>query len=243
MNKHLRIKVGSLIVIGLVFGAGAATADDSEKTKLDGTLTIDFTVPDVNPTIPAGYRFTVAKDKKYSLYDPSGALLSDFPVPEAIRGGTFTLNAECIGILHDGTAGGSQLRVQLKDDRGTLYRALVTSGAFNCLILGGATRVDALFDDPFIGNVDPDFFIAGERGIWLAQILDSAESVAEGVNTLRAFFEIPAAQTVVEPKYRTVEVSGYLNRGGSALGVVNKHITLTFKQPSDNDDDSDSNSD
>ena len=65
----------------------------------------------------------------------------------------------------------------------------------------------------------------------LPWILDSAEGAAELPNTLRTFFEIPADQTVVEPKYRTVEVSAYLNRGGSALFVLNKEIELEFKKP------------
>ena len=96
MNKHLRIKVGWLIAIGLVFGVGVATAGPDE-TKLVGTLTIVFGGPEVNPTLPSGFEFTVAKDTKYSLYDPSGLVLSDFPVPKEIRGGTFRLNLECIG--------------------------------------------------------------------------------------------------------------------------------------------------
>lgn len=211
-----------------------ATASPME-TKLVGTLTIDFDVPDDNPTIPADFIFTVAKDTQYSLYDPSGTAPfgSDFPVPKAVRGGTFKLNDLCTNtIAGDTTAGGTQLRVSQKNVRGTLYWALVTSGAATCLFVGGATRVDSPFDDPFFGNTDVVSALAGERGIWLAQILNAAEDGGvEGANTLRTFFEIPVASTIVEPVYGTIEVSTYLNRGGSALHVVNKDIILKFKQP------------
>jgi len=245
MNKKLGIKVVWLIGIGLVFGAGTATAGGSKNTKLDGTLVLDFLVPaDTNPVIPAGFVFTVSKDKKgWTLYDQSVfSLPTKFPVPNEIRGGTFMLNAEC---SNPDDAGAAQLRVQGKK-RGTVFKALVTSGAASCLPVGGATRTTAPFDDPFIvdyGDPLKNFLIVfhGERGLWLAQILESAESAAEAPNTLRTYFEIPVDQTVVEAKYKQSEVSPVpFNRGGSADGITNTHITLTFKQPPDNDDDSDS---
>ena len=236
MKNFINTKmIGWLLVIGLAFGTWSATAaPKSKSTKLRGTLTIDFNVRDLNPTIPSGFTFTVAKDKKYSLYDPSGtaAFGSEFPVPNSIRGGTFTLNAECTNaIATDNNAGRSHLRVRQKGKRGTRYRASVTSGAAKCLIANGATRVDSPFDDPFLGNDDLSFFLAGQRAIWLTQILASAEALGEGVNTLRTFFEVPVEQTVVEPKYRTSELSIYLNRGGSAQGVISNSIELKFKTP------------
>jgi len=235
MNKHLRVKVGWLIAVVLVFGAGAATAGPMD-TKLKGTLVLDFLVPaGTNPVIPAGFVFTVSKGKKgWSLYDQSVfSLQTEFPVPDEIRGGTFMLNAEC---SNPDDAGAAQLRVQGKK-RGTVFKALVTSGAAACLPVGGATRTTAPFDDPFMvdyGDPLKNFLIVfhGERGLWLAQILESAERAAEMPNTLRTYFEIPVEQTVVEAKYKESEVSpAPFNRGGSALGITNTHIELKFKVP------------
>ncbi len=167
MKTMLKIRtIGWLVVVGLVFGTGAASADPKPKdTLLNGTLAIDFQVPDVNPDLPTDFRFTVTM-KSIQI-----AVFGNLPIPAVVKGGTFELNAPgCTGTDFDGTSGGALLRVQHKG-KGTLYRSNVTSGAAACLLEVGATRVDAPFDDPFKGPVTTLEVIYGEIAIWDTQIL------------------------------------------------------------------------
>ena len=146
-SKHflLALSVGVLLVAAPISPVAAG-----KDTKLKGTLTIDFTLGSTvapNPEPAAGFQFTVTNAKK----------VQGIEIPEAIRGGTFALNQNCPnGVSNDTTAGYALLRLadskKGSNELGTVFQALVTSGAVSCLFFHGATDVNALLGDPFLFN-------------------------------------------------------------------------------------------
>lgn len=210
---------------------------------LPGTLTLDFVTPVPNPTPDAGFTFMVTDQHK----------VAGFTIPEDIRGGTFELNAECTNaIAVDNTGGNALLRLN-NHKIGTVFHAVVTSGMISCLLQDGADRVDAPFDDPFIcpgfaamggGQAGQAFcFVTdldaltnsalGEGSVWFAQILQDPDTGGDVETAMRAFFEIPDEKTLIRTTIGTFESSQTSsgNRGGSAAGINNSDLAVTFKRP------------
>ena len=182
------------IVSGALLLASSAVPLDA--TPMKGTLTIDSNVPDANP-FGGTVIFTVSDPKK----------VAGVTIPEEIRGGTFettvSLEEICAG---DTTAGGTLLRFRERQTAGTVFKALVTSGATGCLFLNGATRVGGT-DDPFIGNLLNSAL--GEGALWFAQILqaDQDGNTEDNETETRDFFGVPVDKTAIKAKVFTPKSS------------------------------------
>jgi len=227
MKVSKRFLLFAVALVVCLVAAPITSVEAGGSTRLTGTLTIEFSVGVDNPDIEQNFTFTIADQVK----------VAGITIPASIRGGTFEVNALCPGPSLDSSAGRALLRVKNAQE-GTVFKAFVTSGAFGCLFVIGATRVGGSgIADPFITNGLNSAI--GEDSVWFAQILQSTDGVigTDNEDDMRAFFSIPPARTEIRFRVTTIKSSQTgapaptNNRGGSAAGINNSAVDLLFKNP------------
>ena len=249
MSNTFLGRLGSLCLFAGMFSlllssTNMAQAHRYEKTRLNGTLTIDFQAN--QPAKPV--------DEEIHFVIPNKRLIGGMKIPKEVRGFPFRgqefkvkFNQVCsfdYGIDSGENAGLAHLRLTHKQRydlrKGSVFKATVMKGAADCLERGDAlvTPYDPFMGDAFASSI-------GEIAIWLSQIY-SDDPDGNGVSNeaeIREFFRIPSDRKEMFVRLKYGEsglekgqgcfpelINIKCSRTGSAMDVYSFDVRLFYRQ-------------
>ncbi len=145
------------------------------------------------------------------------------PSPHLVGTHTCTIDAALTG-----RSGHTDIYARINRGRtSSAFRGQLTSGAGLSLLIGGCDGNPATID-AFQGDATS---LYAEVAVWLAQALSSTEYTGSAdtvEDEIREFFSIAVQNTREVTKLLDFESMLANNRGGSATGVGNAHISIAF---------------